>query len=31
MACSNKGRPVWRCDGVNVVIGAFHANGPVVD
>ena len=28
---SNKGRPVKRGDHVNVVIGAFHADGLVVD
>lgn len=31
MVFSNKGRPVKRGDHVNVVIGAFHANGLVVD
>jgi hypothetical protein len=31
MVFSNKGRPVKRGDHVNVVIGAFHADGLVVD
>jgi hypothetical protein len=31
MAFSNKGRPVKRGDRVGVVIGAFHADGLVVD
>jgi hypothetical protein len=31
MAFSNKGRPVKRGDRVSVVIGAFHADGLVVD
>jgi hypothetical protein len=31
MAFSNKGRPVKRGDHVSVVIGAFHADGLVVD
>src|SRR5262249_23142363 len=31
MVFSNKGRQVKRGDHVNVVIGAFHANGLVID
>jgi hypothetical protein len=31
MVFSNKGRLVKRGDHVNVVIGAFHANGLVID